>query len=428
MDRDYPEALQIEVTNRCNFNCQMCIRRVWDAKLVDLNLDLYKNLAPTFRHLKRLILYGLGEPFINPSFIEMLKIARENLPSDSEIIVSTNGSLLNPILSEKVLKIGIDNISFSIDTADISKLKHIREGSEPSALLNNFRHIARMKRLNKNSFKLGVEAVIMKSNFMDLPSLIEEAAREGVDYILVSHVVPYTEDIFNNSIYITISEKPLEIVKSILPYGRKIMLDAIYETFGRIYGVKFELEVSKIISEFWEKAEKIGYWINLPLLFESIDKITLIKKIEEVFSLSRKIAYEYGVDLRLPKLCPDAKDRKCPYIDRSTAFIRSDGMVTPCSEFAYKHPIYVNAHVKILNPVILGNLRTENVVYVWNKEVYVSFREIRQRISDNMPWCGDCPYSASKCFFTETNNMDCYINEPSCNECLYSVNLAQCNI
>ncbi|MEM2341654.1 MAG: radical SAM protein [Candidatus Bathyarchaeia archaeon] len=428
MDGDYPEALQIEVTNRCNFNCQMCVRRIWNTTLVDLNLDLYKKLASTFKHLKRLILYGLGEPFVNPSFIEMLKIAKENLPKDSEIIVSTNGSLLNPILSEKILKIGVDNISFSIDTADMSKLKYIREGSEPSALLSNFRHIARMKRLNKNSFKLGIEAVIMKSNFMDLPNLIEETAREDVDYILVSHVVPYTRDMFSNSMYITISKKPLEIVKSILPYGRRIILDSIYEELGRIYGVKSEFGVSKIISEFWKEAEKTGYWINLPLLFESIDKITAIEEIEKIFNLSQKIAYEYGVNLSLPNLYPDAKDRKCPYVDKNTVFIRSDGMVTPCSEFAYKHSVYINTHVKILNPVILGNLKTENIIDIWNKEIYVNFREIRRRISDNIPWCGDCPYSTSKCFFTETNSMDCYINEPGCNECLYSVNLAQCNI
>jgi len=429
MSSDYPRALQVEVTNRCNFNCQMCIRRVWDAEQSDLNLDLYRKIAESsFQNLERLILYGLGEPFINPNFIEMLRIARENLPKDSEIIVSTNGSVLSPNLSEKILKIGVDNISFSIDTADITKLKYIREGSEPATLLRNFRYISRIKRCGEDSFKLGIEAVIMKNNFMDLPDLIEKAAGEGVNYVIVSHVVPYTKEVFWDSAYITLSKKSFEIIKSTLSYGRRIILDAVYEVFESIYGINFEPKASKIVRELWEKAEENGYWINLPLLFESIDKIAIIEDVERAFNLSRKIAYENDVNLRLPNLYPDAKDRKCPYVDKETAFVRADGRVTPCPEFAYKHPVYVNTHVKIVNPVIFGDLKNESIIDVWNREKYVAFREIRRKMPGNIPWCGDCLYSTSRCFFTETNIMDCYTNEPGCNECLYSVNLAQCNI
>lgn len=425
----YPDALQIEVTNRCNFNCQMCIRRVWDANPADLNLDLYRKIAKsTFQYLERLILYGLGEPLFNPDFIEMLKIARENLPKDSEIILSTNGSMLDQRLIEKMLRIGVDNISFSIDTSDAAKLKHIRSGAEPMSLFDNFRNVARVKRLSRNGFKLGVEAVLMKSNFIDLPKLVEEVAKEGVDYIIVSHVVPYTETMFLDSVYVTISKKTLDITKPVLGYGKKIITDAIYEMFGMIYGIKIESKTSKIIDELWREAEKNGYWINLPLLFESIDKISIANEIEKVFDLSLKIAYEHGIDLKLPNLYPDAKVRKCPYVDKRTMFIRSDGMIAPCSEFAYRHRVYVNAHIKTVNPVIFGDSRSENIIDVWNKEKYTTFRETRREMAENIPWCGDCPYSSSKCFFTENNNIDCYLNEPSCSECLYSVNLAQCNI
>lgn len=407
----------------------MCIRRVWDTSPIDLNLNLYKKIAKSvFQHLKRLILYGLGEPFLNSSFLDILKIARENLSKDSEIIVSTNGSTLNPRLAEKILRIGVDNISFSIDTSDAEKLKHIRSGAEPESLIDNFRNIARIKRLCGNSFKIGVEVVLMRSNFMDLPKLVEKVAEEGADYILVSHVIPYTETMFLDSIYVTMSKKSLDITKSILGYGRKAIADAIYEAIGMIYGIKIEHKVSKIIDEFWMEAESNGYWINLPLLFESVDRISTIKEVEEAFNLSLKTAHEYSLDLKLPSLYPDAKKRICPYVDKGTVFVRSDGVITPCSEFAYRHPVYINAHIKTVNPVIFGNSWNEDIIDVWNKERYVVFREIRRDMPKNIPWCGDCPYSASKCFFAETNNMDCYLNEPGCSECLYSVGLAQCNI
>ncbi|MEM2673829.1 MAG: radical SAM protein, partial [Candidatus Bathyarchaeia archaeon] len=88
MNKDCPKTLQIEVTNECNFNCQMCIRRVWNAKPENLNLDLYKKIVEAISQcLDKLILYGLGEPLLNPNFLNMLKIARRKLPKDCEISV-----------------------------------------------------------------------------------------------------------------------------------------------------------------------------------------------------------------------------------------------------------------------------------------------------------------------------------------------------
>ncbi|MCD6466094.1 radical SAM protein [Candidatus Bathyarchaeota archaeon] len=427
MNEDYPKALQVEVTNRCNFSCRMCVRRVWNIKPSDLNLDLYEKIAESsFPHLERVILYGFGEPLVHPNFLEMLRVARKYLPRDGEILVSTNGSLFNRQLAEKILRNGVNNVSFSIDTTDIVKLEQIREGSKPEDLLRNFHYVAEMKK--RYSFKLGVEVVVMRSNFEDLPTLVKRIAQEEADYILVSHVVPYTEEIFQDSVYVTLSRKPLEIMESFLSRDQKFVLEAIYEALGSIYGFSNKSRASNIIRELWRKAEENGYWINPPLFFKSKDKIAIMKDVERVFDLSRKIAHDYHIEISLPNLYPDAKERKCPYIEKETVFVRSDGTIAPCSEFAYHHPVYINMHIKSIHPISFGDLKRESLREIWNKKDYVKFREIRKRIAENIPWCGDCLYSSSKCFFTETNALDCYANEPGCNECLYSVNLAQCNI
>ena len=407
----------------------MCIRRVWNAKPSDLNLDLYKGIAESsFSRLGRLVLYGLGEPFINPDFLEMLRIARRNLPKESAIIISTNGSLLAPYIAEKVLKIGVDSLSFSIDTTDAAKLGRIRSGSKPTVIMRNFRHVAEMKRNAERELKLGVEAVIMKENFKDLPNLVENLAQKDIDYILVSHVVPYTEEIFRNSLYITLSKPSFEIIKPSLKYGWTLLREATKELFSRIYELEVELKAAEIIKGFWEDAGENGYWINLPLLFDSEDKIDMIDQVEESINKSRKIAYEYQVDLKLPRLYPDAKERRCPYVDMNTMVVRSDGIAVPCLEFAYSHPMYINAHLKNIRAVSFGDLRRETVGEIWNKDAYRRFREVRRNLAENIPWCGDCPYSTLGCFFTKTNESDCYANEPGCSECVYSVNLAQCNI
>ena len=425
MDEDFPDALQIEVTNRCNFNCLMCIRHVWNAKLSDLDIDLYKGIAESdFSRLNKLVLYGIGEPFFNPHFLDILRISRTHLPKESEILISTNGSLLTPKVAEKILKdIGVDSISFSIDTMDIAKLENIRRNSKPRTIMENLQYIAKIKKESRRTFKLGVEAVVMKENFRDIPQLVKNLAERDVDYILISHVVPYTETILKETAYTTLIRPPFEVIRFFSNYRWNSMNRVVHRSDYRT-----DIKASEVIEKFREKIEENGYQIDRALIFSFEEKIEMISKVREYFHKSEKIANEYQIDLKLPRLYPDAEKRNCPYVDKNMAFIRSDGKVVPCLEFAYSHPMYVNTHLKKINEIIFGDLKREKLKHIWNREKYVKFREIRENLAENIPWCGECPYSTMGCFYTETNEFDCYSNKPGCNECLYSVGLAQCNI
>lgn len=407
----------------------MCIRRVWGANPIDMDIALYRKIArENFHGLKKLHLYGLGEPLINPYFLEMVRIARENLPSEGIISFTTNGSLLNSNLADKLLKIGVDSISFSIDTLNIAKLRHIRSGSQPKIIIRNFKHIARVKRRLNHRFKLGVETVLMRENYEDLPKLIEKAAEEDVDYILVSHVVPYTKSVFKSSTYVTMSSFPLNIIRQVSLPERKLMLNPSYDFLSRLYGRNAGSETLKKFINLWRRVDERGYWINPPLFFAFEDKINLIDEEKKIFYESRKVAGKYGITLKLPNIYPDARNRHCPYVDKNAAVVRSDGKVTSCLEFTYTHPMYVNMHLKNMREVVFGDLTKEKLEDIWSREKYVDFRETRRNFVENIPWCGDCIYSTQKCFFTKTNEGDCYGNEPGCSECLYSVDLAQCNI
>ncbi|MEM1564116.1 MAG: radical SAM protein [Candidatus Bathyarchaeia archaeon] len=430
MNDEFPEALQIEVTNKCNFNCKMCIRQVWNARLLDMNITLYRKIAKEcFSKLRRLVLYGFGEPLTHPQIIEMFHIARKNLPEDGEIIVSTNGSLITSEIADKIVReIGVDSVSFSIDTISQAKLSRIREGSDFKLIAKNIRGLAKTKDKAKRNFKLGLETVIMKDNFLEIPELLKFAAFNDVDYIIASHVVPYTKEIFAEATYLTLSKPAIEILKPSLKHGWRLIRESVLELFGRAYGVKIEATSTQLIKSFWTEAEKKGYWINLPLLLSSTEKLDMLSHIEKVFHISEKVAHEYQIDLRLPKIYVDANERRCPYIEKRTIVIRSDGKVSPCQEFMYNHSVYVNAHKKDLHEVIFGDLTKERVEEVWRQDAYTNFKEIRWDMAKNMPWCGDCPYSALGCFYTRTNDVDCYANMPTCSECLYSVGLAQCNI
>ncbi len=90
----------------------------------------------------------------------------------------------------------MDSVSFSIDTVSQDKLNRLREGSDFNLIANNIETSAKSKDEAKKDSTLGLETVIMKDNFSDLPELVKFAAENDVDYILASHVVLYTPKIF----------------------------------------------------------------------------------------------------------------------------------------------------------------------------------------------------------------------------------------
>jgi len=165
----YPETLHLEVTNRCNFECEVCIRRTWSAKRTDLNIDIYNKIAESvFPQLRRLVICGFGEPFANANLVSMLRTAKEKLPNDSEVILTTNGSLLSPRISDKLVGRGLlSDLSFSIDTVDVEKLSRIRVEEDKEGRICNL-------------------AVVEPSTFLHVPVVCSLLGpRVLCDYVLV---------------------------------------------------------------------------------------------------------------------------------------------------------------------------------------------------------------------------------------------------
>jgi MoaA/NifB/PqqE/SkfB family radical SAM enzyme len=428
-ERD-PETLHLEVTNRCNFECEVCIRRTWSAKRTDLNIDIYNKIAESaFPLLRRLVICGFGEPFANSNLVSMLRTSKEKLPSESEVILTTNGSLLSPTISDKLVGRGLlSELSFSIDTVDVAKLSRIRKGARLETILNNLQYVANARNRSGNRMRIGVGVVVTTDNVGELPELVRHLAEKQVDYIMMTHVVPYSANISDRSLFTTLSRRSIEIIASSSEYEPLLRPDAAQKILAEASGTHDESGIGQAFRDLWNQLASQGYSANLPMLCNSQKKLEQVRQTEKSFAECSRIAREYDLDLRLPNVYPDAAKRVCPYMEKNALFVRSDGKVIPCTDFAYKHESYVNMHGKTVNELIFGDLMREKLMDIWKRKDYETFRYDRKKMVDNMPWCGDCPFSTLGCFFSKTNGRDCYGNEPSCSECLYSAGLSQCNL
>lgn len=380
-------TLQIEVTSRCNFNCEYCMRQFWENTPRDMSLDTFKEILNNFQ-AERTVLYGFGEPLIHEDIEEMAKLASK----DSEVVLVTNGSLS----VERVLK-HVDLLGISLDSVDPEYLKRVRRNSEFEIIAEN------IKRARKET-NVELEVVLTRENLEDLPNFVEWAGNLGVN-VSLSNLVPYSREMYDMTVFVEFSKRTLEIYEEMMeeyPKKERFLLDVAL-------GVK---EAVDLHTRIWERSKEEGYSINILRLTNPGERLRIAERAEKIFERCRDISESFGIDLSLPEVFGDEKRRECPYEDG--IFVRSDGKIAPCMEFAYTHPEYLNGHEKTVREHIIGEI----------SEFEEDFQERKKRLRELTPWCGNCQY-VEFCWYVEESR-DCYGNRPSCSECLYSANISRC--
>ncbi|WP_025270463.1 tungsten cofactor oxidoreductase radical SAM maturase [Hippea sp. KM1] len=116
-------------------------------------------------------------------------------------------------------------------------------------------------------------------------------------------------------------------------------------------------------------------------------------------------------------------ERKCNFIDKKALVIRWDGEVAPCYRFLHTATEFVLGRKKRIYAHTFGNINKEHLLSIWNRRDYKWFRFV----VDNAlyPSCIDCNFNES-CDFVKDTSMDCWGNEPSCADCLWSRNIIIC--
>ncbi len=116
-------------------------------------------------------------------------------------------------------------------------------------------------------------------------------------------------------------------------------------------------------------------------------------------------------------------ERKCNFIDKKALIVRWDGEVAPCYRFLHTAKEFVVGREKTIYAHTFGSIKREHLLDIWNKRDYKWFRFI----VDNAiyPSCIDCNFNES-CDFVKDTSLDCWGNEPSCADCLWSRNIIIC--
>ena len=179
-----PISLSIEPTTACNLGCPECPSglKIFSRPTGNLDPKLFEKIIDqVYQRLIYLTFYFQGEPFINKSFLKMVKYA-----SDKKIFTSTstNAHFIDKKVAEEIIHSGLDQLIISMDGTTQEVYEQYRVHGELDKVLQGTENIiAAKKRLKSSTPKVIFQFLVVKHNEHQIDDLHHLANKMGVDEV-----------------------------------------------------------------------------------------------------------------------------------------------------------------------------------------------------------------------------------------------------
>lgn len=177
-----PIVENIELISLCNLNCKMCVIPP-KRKSAMLSLNQIKDIVEQnydFLKGESVWLHHFGEPLLHPDLIEIIKYL---VSKDINPRLSTNAVLLDEKMSINLIKSGLNEIVFSVDTLDKEKFKYYR-GVDLDLVMNNVsRFLELKKKLFSNTPITQVQCINIEMDENQVEEYIRFWKKTAVNYI-----------------------------------------------------------------------------------------------------------------------------------------------------------------------------------------------------------------------------------------------------
>lgn len=189
--------IAIEVTNRCNMKCLMCVSH--GAELYEgqadedppyMDVDFFRSIIDQYVAMEPDVMKGVvpqfqGEPMLHPKFLELCEYLQKK---DVRFGFTTNASLLKPEIVRELLKFRwFNNITFSLDGLSKDTYTQIRVGANYEKVIGNIESFIEMARGSRYKVQTTVSYTEQPMNESETEDFIKHWA-EKVDVVSINHV------------------------------------------------------------------------------------------------------------------------------------------------------------------------------------------------------------------------------------------------
>lgn len=193
----YPVSISFEPTTSCNLRCPECPSglRAFTRPTGMLQKDFFKEtIDQLYKELLYLVFYFQGEPYLNPSFLEMVKYAASKKIYTA---TSTNAHYLTSEKARLTVESGLDRLIISIDGTTQDVYKQYRVGGLLSKVIEGACNIVHWKKeLNSKKPFVIFQFLVVKPNQHQIEEVKKLGAEIGVDavWFKTAQVYDYATD------------------------------------------------------------------------------------------------------------------------------------------------------------------------------------------------------------------------------------------
>lgn len=219
-----PLYLSIDVTSYCNLKCTMCFREgVKDLVYQHIPYDTFMKALNGVNPKKGVVFIGLGEPLLNPRFLDMLiEVKKRGLGTN----FATSGMFVDETWANALVKMRANKISISLDGATKETYEEIRVNSNFEKVIANVKNLVKTRKELGSPFPyIRFDMVAMKKNIYELPGLIELAKEIGVDQVNLLNLQPLTRELDEQHLHNMPIEEVEAIYKEAIDLSKKLRMN-----------------------------------------------------------------------------------------------------------------------------------------------------------------------------------------------------------
>ena len=179
-----PVALQIETSSICNFRCDSCPLAVpgYDRPEKHMSVAELERVLDAFPSVKKIELQGLGEVFLNPCVLDIVRAATAR---GVAVHTFSNASRIERDTAFAIVRSGLELVNFSMDGADEPTFRRLRKGGTLERYKRCVTNLIEARAaLGSRTPRIGVMTVLSKANYRQVPRMLAIAEELGADSIV----------------------------------------------------------------------------------------------------------------------------------------------------------------------------------------------------------------------------------------------------
>jgi len=148
-------------------------------KQEDININNFVKVLDNFPTVKTIALVGEGEPLLHKDFFAMAHMAKDR---GIRVMIISNGSALSQSVVKKLCEAEIAYVAISIDSFDPDTFASSRIGGKLPKIWQGIERLSRYRDMHGYRYpRIAVKGTLFSHTENEMPSIIEEAKRHGVD-------------------------------------------------------------------------------------------------------------------------------------------------------------------------------------------------------------------------------------------------------